>query len=61
VTRLALVQAPLPLAAPPPHESTRPLEPGEAASLDRQIAAVANPELREALGRLGRRIIGSAE
>jgi hypothetical protein len=62
VTRLSLIQAPLPL--PPPsaaQEPARPLGPGEAAALDRQLAAVANPELRDALTRLGRRVIGAEE
>lgn len=59
VTRLALVQGPLPLAAPPPRDSLRPLRPDEAASLDSQLAAVSSPELRAALDRLGRRVIAA--
>jgi hypothetical protein len=61
VARLALVQGPLPLGAPASHPAERPLRPSEAAALDRQLEAVASPELREALARLGRRIIGAAE
>jgi hypothetical protein len=60
VTRLSLTQAPLPLAPPPaPHQAGRTLAAGEAAALDRQLADVASPELREALDRLGRRIIAA--
>jgi hypothetical protein len=60
VTRLTLVQGPLPLAPPPPHKLARPLAPGEAAALDRQLETVANPELRDVLARLGRLVIGAA-
>jgi len=60
-TRLLLVQAPLPLAAPPPRSPERLIRPGEAAALDRQLADVASPELREALARLGRRVISATE
>jgi hypothetical protein len=59
VTRLTLVQGPLPLPPPPPAAPTRPIDPGETAALDRQLAEVASPELREALARLGRRVIGA--
>jgi hypothetical protein len=45
VTRLTLVQGPLPLASP---------------ALDRQVATVASADLRDALIRLGRRVIGRA-
>jgi len=62
VTRLVLVQGPLPLAPPAaPRERARPLGPDEVAALDRQLATVASPELRDALARLGRRLIGAAE
>jgi hypothetical protein len=61
VTRLALVQGPLPLAAPVPQPSSRPLDSREAAALDHQLSEVASPELRAALAGLGRRVIGSAE
>jgi hypothetical protein len=59
VTRLALIQAPLPLPAPAPREASRPLAPGEAAALDRQLAAVDDPELRQALEGLGRAVMGT--
>ena len=61
VTRLALLQAPLPLAAPPARAAVRPLGAKEAAALDRQLADVASPELREALARLGRCVIAVTE
>jgi hypothetical protein len=60
VTRLALVQGPLPLAPLPSHKTVRPLASSEAAALDRQLETVANPELRDALARLGRLVIGAA-
>jgi hypothetical protein len=61
VTRLALVQGPLPIPAPAPQASSRPLDSREAAALDDQLSGVASPELRAALAGLGRRVIGSAE
>ncbi|HWD57157.1 MAG TPA: DciA family protein [Stellaceae bacterium] len=60
VTRLTLMQGPLPLPPPPPTPATRPLGRDEAAALDRQLAPVASPELRESLARLGRRVIGAS-
>ena len=57
VTRLALMQGPLPLAAPTRHPPPRPLRAVEAAALDDQLAGVESPELRDALARLGRRVI----
>lgn len=58
VTRLALLQAPLPLPAAA-RATARPLAADEAAALDRQLAAVASPELRDALTRLGRRVLAA--
>jgi hypothetical protein len=57
VIRLALVQGPLPLPASTRSRHERPLQAGEAAALDTQLATVASPELRDALARLGRRVI----
>ncbi|HXC28191.1 MAG TPA: DciA family protein [Stellaceae bacterium] len=57
VTRLALVQGPLPLPPPARSPEARPLQAREAAALDHQLATVASPELRDALARLGRRVI----
>lgn len=62
VTRLSIVQA-----LPPPAASARgplaapvsaaPVSAAEAASLDRQVAGIGDPELRAALSRLGRAVI----
>jgi hypothetical protein len=59
ITRLALVQGPLPLPPPAPPAPAATLRPGEAAALDRQLADIASPELRDALARFGRRVIGA--
>jgi hypothetical protein len=56
VARLSFVQAPLPQPKRAP--APRALEPAEAAALERQLEAVEDPALREALGRLGRAVIG---
>jgi hypothetical protein len=61
VTRLALLQGPLPLAPPTPPPPAPLLKPGEVAALDHQLADVASPELRDALARLGRRVIGASK
>jgi hypothetical protein len=61
VTRLALMQGPLPLATHVRQSAGRPLDSREVAALDHQLAGVASPELRAALAGLGRRVIGSAE
>jgi hypothetical protein len=61
VTRLALVQGPLPLAGPPPQPPARQLQPSETAALERQLEAVADPELRDALVRLGRSILAAPD
>jgi hypothetical protein len=58
VTRLALVQGPLPLPAASGVPSIRTLAPNETAALDKQLAEVADPELRSALAKLGRAVSG---
>ena len=58
-TRLVLVQGPLPLPAAPRPALPRPLSAAEAEALDRRLATVADAELRAALARLGRAVIGS--
>jgi hypothetical protein len=58
ITRLALVQGPLPLALPPSRPLLRPLAAGEVQALDERLAEVVDPELRAALARLGRAVIG---
>ncbi len=57
VTRLILVQGPLPLPAAPSSSSPPPLACGEAAALDEQVSNIADPGLRTALARLGRAVI----
>jgi hypothetical protein len=59
VTRLALVQGPLPLAPAPGGPTIRPLSSGEAAALDSRLCGVVDPELRAALARLGRAVAGA--
>ncbi len=57
VTRLKLLQGPLPRrqkASPP---AARPLEPGEEEDLVRSLCAVDDPELRAALESLGRAVM----
>ena len=58
ITRLALVQGPLPLAVPPTRPPLRPLAPGEIKALDKRLSDVTEPELRDALARLGKAVIG---
>jgi hypothetical protein len=58
ITRLALVQGPLPLLPGPSRPLVRPLSEGEAKALDRRLSEIADPELRSALTRLGRAVEG---
>ncbi len=60
VSRLVLVQGPLPLP-PAGIAAVAPAPPTarDAAALDRQVAAVDDPELRAALAGLGRAVIGA--
>ena len=57
VTRLALVQGPLPLDSSPGSAPPRSLGAGEADALDEQLSEIADPELRAALARLGRDVV----
>jgi hypothetical protein len=57
VTRLILVQGPLPLAAASSGPALAPLAAGEAAALDERLRDIGDPELRGALARLGRALI----
>jgi len=59
-TRLALVQGPLP-SAPPSRAPSRTIPPAAEAALDRQVAGIADSELRAALARLGRAILATPE
>jgi len=61
VTRLALVQGPLPFDSPPkPGDPPLPVPvTAETAALGGQVSGIADPELRAALSRLGRAVAGS--
>ena len=56
VTRLALLQGPLPLASGPSRSVIPPLLQGEAAALDQRLSGIADPDLRAALAQLGRAV-----
>ena len=56
VSRLAFVQGPLPFAAGLPPIRPDPVREADAEDIDRQLAAIADPELRAALARLGRSV-----
>jgi hypothetical protein len=60
VARLALRQGPLPRRAPPPSQP-RTLSPTENHALQGSLDLIADPELRAALERLGRAVIGSSK
>ena len=57
VTRLALVQGPLPLESPPSHTIVPRLAAGEFAALGELLSGIADRDLRAALGRLGRAVM----
>jgi hypothetical protein len=61
IARLMLVQGPpaRPARALPPRP--RPLAPAEREALDRRLAAIAEPQLRDALRRLGTAVLGAAK
>jgi hypothetical protein len=56
ITRLVLVQGPLPLPAPPGRAPSPPPSAEEAEAIDRQLESIADPELRAALARLGKSV-----
>jgi hypothetical protein len=60
ISRLVLVQAPLPLPSAPARTALPPLPASEAQSLDRQLDSIADPKLRAALARLGRLVAANA-
>ena len=57
VSRLVLVQGPLPADSLPSGPGLRPLAANEAARLDEQLSEIADPSLRAALAGLGRALI----
>jgi hypothetical protein len=59
-TRLALIQAPLPLPAPPPQMPPPVLSPPEQAALEGGLDGIADPELRAALAGLGGLILAGS-
>ncbi len=61
VTRLALVQGPLPLASRFGRPVIRPLSQGEAEVLDQRLSEIADPDLRAALAQLGRAVSGGQQ
>jgi hypothetical protein len=56
ISRLVLVQGPLPLPAPRARPLPAPPSAEEAEAIDRQLAGIADPELRAALARLGKSV-----
>jgi hypothetical protein len=56
ISRLVLVQGPLPLPASPGPSPPPPLAAKDAQAIERQLAAIADPELRAALIRLGKNV-----
>ena len=60
VSRLVFVQGPLPLAPAARRSPPRELGAGEAESIERQIAAIGDSELKAALERLGKSVASSA-
>ncbi|MFQ5784036.1 MAG: DUF721 domain-containing protein [Alphaproteobacteria bacterium] len=61
VTRLALVQGPLPRRPERRARRLRPLDAGEEAALAARLAATGDGDLRAALERLGRAVLGAGE
>ncbi len=58
VTRLVLVQGPLPLPVAPRAAAAPPLSAAEETTLDARLAGIADPELHAALAGLGRLVLG---
>ena len=62
VSRLVFVQGPLPLAPPPAERRAAPgLDAEEEAAIERQIAAIGDSELKDALVRLGKAVVSGAQ
>ena len=60
ISRIALVQGPLPLAPAPPQATPPPLGESEAAAIESRVAEIPDPELRAALARLGKSVASRA-
>ena len=60
VNRITLVQGPLPLLPAPAAPAARPLDRDEVQAIEARVDAVADPDLRSALARLGRAIAAAA-
>jgi hypothetical protein len=58
ISRLALVQGPLPLVSMPAGSRPRPLTLHETKGLEAQLFDIMEPKLRDALSRLGEAVIG---
>ncbi len=61
VSRLVLVQGPPALPPRPVPQRPRPLSAAERAALDRRLARIEDPGLRDALRRLGEAVIGTGK
>lgn len=59
VTRITLVQGPLPLPAPPRAAPERAVPAAASAALDGQLSGIRGAELRAALARLGQRVLAA--
>ena len=59
VARLKLVQGPLPAKARPRYRKIRPLKEEERATLEQGLENIEEPGLRQALEKLGERVIGA--
>jgi hypothetical protein len=59
VSRLALVQGPLPLPSGPSRPLTRELSEREARALEETLSGIVEPDLRAALAQLGRAVNGA--
>jgi hypothetical protein len=59
VTRLVLVQGPLPLDSPLAGAGLRPRAAGGSDFVDERLSEIADPQLRDALARLGRAVAGA--
>jgi hypothetical protein len=56
ISRLVLVQGPLPLPTSPGPAPPPPLAAEDVQAIERQLAAITDPELRAALARLGKNV-----